>query len=149
MRLSACHTAKRMHRVGVADSEKWPWPWSTPAFCATQVHTVQVHTYRDQGASLGPGMCGPGRCGPGSRRRRVWTWTLDPNSPQVSIYQLFKIATTPTLCILQFALYNMRLSRMQLLALVPVCVGVGIAQVGCASSNSCCIRHMHVGRQQD
>eukprot|EP00921_Rhytidocystis_pertsovi_P023746 GHVQ01038093.1.p1 GENE.GHVQ01038093.1~~GHVQ01038093.1.p1 ORF type:complete len:643 (+),score=54.64 GHVQ01038093.1:307-2235(+) len=45
----------------------------------------------------------------------------------VGVYQLLKVMTTPCIVVLQFFLYSQRLPIMQMISLVPICLGVSLA----------------------
>eukprot|EP00742_Colponemidia_sp_Colp-10_P003811 GILJ01004061.1.p1 GENE.GILJ01004061.1~~GILJ01004061.1.p1 ORF type:complete len:320 (-),score=44.79 GILJ01004061.1:148-1086(-) len=47
----------------------------------------------------------------------------------VSVYQLMKVMTTPTIVTIQYSLYGVSLDNMLKLSLVPVCIGVTLATV--------------------
>ena len=53
----------------------------------------------------------------------------------VGMYQLMKVMTTPCIVCLQYFIYSISLPRNQLLALVPVCVGVAVATVSSIDIN--------------
>ena len=59
--------------------------------------------------------------------------SLQHNS--VGTYQLLKVLTTPAIVLIQFVMYNTRLPRNQLIALVPVCLGVALATVSDLETN--------------
>jgi len=47
----------------------------------------------------------------------------------VGLYQLMKVMTSPVICVLQYVFHNVSVPFQELLALVPVCVGVILATV--------------------
>ena len=53
----------------------------------------------------------------------------------VGTYQLLKVMTTPTIVLLQYVFYNARLPLIQLMSLVPVCLGVALATVASLETN--------------
>ena len=53
----------------------------------------------------------------------------------VGMYQLLKVMTTPCIVCMQFFLYQVSLPRDQMIALVPICVGVAIATVSSIDVN--------------
>lgn len=53
----------------------------------------------------------------------------------VGVYQLWKVMTTPMIPVLQLVFYKVKFSRKELLALVPVCVGVITATSSDLQSN--------------
>jgi solute carrier family 35 protein E3 len=48
----------------------------------------------------------------------------------IGTYQLFKVMTTPTIVHLQYLFYDTKLPFIQMVSLIPVCVGVVLATVG-------------------
>jgi solute carrier family 35 protein E3 len=53
----------------------------------------------------------------------------------VGTYQLLKVLTTPTIVLIQYICYDTRLPTIQIISLVPVCVGVIIATVSSLEAN--------------
>jgi len=53
----------------------------------------------------------------------------------VGMYQLLKVMTTPCIVCMQFFLYQVSLPRDQMIALVPICIGVVIATVSSIDIN--------------
>lgn len=47
----------------------------------------------------------------------------------VGLYQLMKVMTSPVICVLQYVLHNVTVPFKELLALLPVCIGVALATV--------------------
>lgn len=53
----------------------------------------------------------------------------------IGIYQLMKVMTTPTIVLIQYFVYRTALPLKQVIALVPVCIGVGVATVSSVETN--------------
>jgi len=54
----------------------------------------------------------------------------------IGTYQLLKVMTTPTIVFIQYVCYNTKLPLIQILSLVPVCVGVVLATVTAVETNT-------------
>jgi solute carrier family 35 protein E3 len=53
----------------------------------------------------------------------------------VGMYQLMKVMTTPTIVIIQWVMYKSRIPTIQIISLIPVCIGVILATVSSIDMN--------------